>query len=228
MLPFEWLSEPRYRTPLLLLSAGIIVAIVIAELSTSRPFAPDRLCVFPVMLAAAFLPAWATVLLGSACALLVEHFNNLVPSHTYIRVGIDALALSGSGLFTAAALRGWRANSEAFKRFQVLAETSSLAMLTFDERGAIVLANFAAVELLSPRDRQLIGRPIAGFLPALHFALCWEDAPQFRTSMECCGHRDNGQPFLAKVWLSGFKERSLPRVSAIVVDTSEPQCASQI
>jgi PAS domain-containing protein len=104
---------------------------------------------------------------------------------------------------------------------QVLAETGTVAMLTVDERGVIVFANLAAVEFLAPRDRRLVGRPVAGFFPALHYALRWEDAPQFRTSMECRGHRHNGQPFLARVWLSGFMERNVPRVSAIIVETSE-------
>ena len=50
----------------------------------------------------------------------------------------------------------------------------------------------------APRNRNVTGHPIGGFLPALHYALRWEDGPQFRASMQCRGHRDNGQSFLRR------------------------------
>jgi PAS domain-containing protein len=80
-----------------------------------------------------------------------------------------------------------------------LVETSPAAIVTVDERGFIELANRAAVELLAPRDGNLVGDPIAAFLPELHHALRWEEAPQFRASMQCLGHRGDGETFLADV-----------------------------
>ena len=102
-------------------------------------------------------------------------------------------------------------------------ETSPAAIVTIDERGFIELANRAATELMAPRDGHLIGYPIAAFLPELHHALRWEDRPQFRTSMQCRGHRGNGETFLADVWFSSYKDGSTPKLAAIIADVSEEQ-----
>jgi len=67
----------------------------------------------------------------------------------------------------------------------------------------------------------LIGQPIAAFLPELHHALRWEDGPQFKTSMQCRGHRGNGETFLADVWFSSYKEGSSPKLAAIIADVTE-------
>jgi PAS domain-containing protein len=80
-------------------------------------------------------------------------------------------------------------NVESQVRLRALVETSPAAIVTVDERGFIELANQAAIDLMAPRDGKLLGNPIAAFLPELHHALRWEEAPQFRASMQCSGHR---------------------------------------
>jgi DNA-binding CsgD family transcriptional regulator len=60
------------------------------------------------------------------------------------------------------------------------------------------------------------GQPIAAFLPELHHALRPEEGPQFRTSMQCRGHRGNGESFLAEVWVSSYKEGATPKLAAII------------
>ncbi len=100
-------------------------------------------------------------------------------------------------------------------------ETSPAAIVTVDEYGIIELANDAASMLMAPRDGNLIGHPIAAFLPELHHALRWEDGPQFKASMQCRGHRGNGESFLADVWFSSYKEGGVPKVAAIIADVSE-------
>jgi PAS domain S-box-containing protein len=107
------------------------------------------------------------------------------------------------------------------ERLKALVETSPAAIVTVDEHGFIELANRAAVELLAPRDGHLIGNPIAAFLPELHHALRWEEAPQFRASMQCPGHRGNGETFTADVWFSTYKEGPSPKLAAIIADVSE-------
>src|SRR5271170_2622171 len=87
--------------------------------------------------------------------------------------------------------------------------------------GFIELANRAAVDLMAPRDGRLIGNPIAAFLPELHHALRWEEAPQFRASMQCRGHRGTGEAFTADVWFSTYKEGPSPKLAAIIADVSE-------
>lgn len=95
------------------------------------------------------------------------------------------------------------------------------AIVTVDERGFIELANQAATQLIAPRDGHLIGHPIAAFLPELHHALRWEEKPQFRTSMQCQGHRGSGETFTADVWFSTYKEGLNPKLAAIIADVTE-------
>ena len=117
-------------------------------------------------------------------------------------------------------------SQEAEERVRVLIETSPAAILTVNEGGLIQLANQAATELLAPRDGNLIGEPIAAFLPELHHALRPEEGPQFRASMQCRGHRGNGESFLAEVWFSSYKESATPKLAAIIADVTEEQTVS--
>jgi len=221
----EWIWEQRNRTPVLLASGVIVVAIAIVDWWTKPYFSLGFLYLFPIMLAAGFLPRWATVLLGVGCALLTERFSNLDPSDANIRLGFEALALCGCGLLTSEVLRNRRLSLEAQERVRVLVETSPAAIVTIDERGFIELANRAAEEMMVPQNGPLIGHPIAAYLPELHHALRWEDGPQFRTSMQCRGHRGNGESFLAEVWFSTYKEGARPKLAAIIADVSEEQTA---
>jgi DNA-binding CsgD family transcriptional regulator len=98
--------------------------------------------------------------------------------------------------------------------------------VTVDERGFIELANRAATELIAPRDGRLVGSPIAAFLPELHHALRWEEGPQFRTSMQCRGHRGTGESFMADIWFSTYKEQAKPKLAAIIADVTDSTVAS--
>jgi len=221
MLNLEWIWEPRNRTAVLLTSAGIVLAIAAVDWWTKPYFSLGFLYLFPIMLAAGFLPRWAITLMGIACALLSERFSNLDPADAPIRLSFEALALAGSGLFISEVLRNRRLRLVSQERLRVLVETSPAAIVTVDERGFIELANQAAAELMAPRDGHLIGQPIAAFLPELHHALRWEEGPQFRTSMQCRGHRGNGESFLADVWFSTYKEGLTPKLAAIIADVTE-------
>jgi PAS domain S-box-containing protein len=118
-------------------------------------------------------------------------------------------------------IRNRRLSTEGEARLKALVETSPAAIVTVDGRGFIELANRAAVELMAPRDGHLIGNPIAAFLPELHHALRWEEAPQFRASMQCRAHRGTGDTFTADVWFSTYKEGATPKVAAIIAEVAE-------
>jgi two-component system, LuxR family, sensor kinase FixL len=226
MLNLEWIWEPRNRPPILLTSLGIVLVIAATDWWTKPYVSLGFLYLFPIMLAAGFLPRWALVLMGIACALLSERFSNLDPADAPLRTSFEALALVGSGLFISEVLRNRRLRLASQERLRVLVETSPAAIVTVDERGFIELANQAAAELLLPRDGHLLGQPIAAFLPGLHHALRWEEGPQFRTSMQCRGHRGNGESFLANVWFSSYKEGTAPRLAAIIADVTEERSAT--
>lgn len=178
---------------------------------------------FPSCSLRAFCPAGRSPYWVWACALPRERFSNLDPSDANIRLGFEALALCGCGLLTSEVLRNKRLSLEAQERMRVLVETSPAAIVTVDERGFIELANQAANELIAPNNGQLIGQPIAAFLPELHHALRPEEGPQFRSSMQCRRHRGNGESFLAEVWFSSYKEGTTPKLAAIIADVSEEQ-----
>jgi PAS domain S-box-containing protein len=221
MLNLEWIWEPRNRTAVLLTSIVIVLAIAAVDWWTKPYVSLGFLYLFPIMLAAGFLPRWAIACVGIACALLSERFSNLDPADAPIRSSFEALALVGSGLFISEVLRNRRLRLASQERLRVLVETSPAAIVTVDEHGSIELANRAATELMAPRNGDLIGQPIAAFLPELHHALRWEEGPQFRTSMQCRGHRGNGESFLADVWFSSYKEGSHPKLAAIIADVTE-------
>ena len=220
---FERIWDQKSRTTVLVACGIAVVAIAGLDWWAKPYFSVGFLYLFPIMLAAAFLPRWAIVVLGVGCALLSERFSNLDPSDSTIRLVFETLALCGCGLFTSELVRNRRLSLSAQERLRVLVETSPAAIVTVDERGFIELANRAATELMAPRDGHLIGYPIAAFLPELHHALRWEDRPQFRTSMQCRGHRGTGETFLADVWFSSYKDGSTPKLAAIIADVSEEQ-----
>lgn len=227
MLPSNWIWDGRNRVAILSASGIIVLAIAVVDWWTKPYFSLGFLYLFPIMLAAGFLPRWGTIGLGVVCAVLSERFSNLDPSDSHIRLGFEALALCGCGLLTSEVLRNRRLNLESQQRMRVLVETSPAAIVTVNERGFIELANRAAAELMAPKTGDLIGQPVAAFLPELHHALRWEEGPQFRTSMQCRGHRGDGESFLAEVWFSTYKEGTTPKLAAIIADVTEEQTLPQ-
>lgn len=219
ILRFARTWDQGNRTPILLLSSASMLAIAIVDWWTKANVSLSFLYLFPIMLAAGFLPRWAVALLGGSCASLAELFSSLDRSFT--RLSLEWLALAGCGLFVAELLRNRRIALESTDRLRALVETSPAAIVTVDDHGFIELANQAANQLMAPRHGHLLGSPIAAFLPELHRALRWEDAPQFRTSMECHGHRDNGETFTANVWFSTYQEGLRPRLAAIIANFTE-------
>jgi PAS domain S-box-containing protein len=223
MLSLERLWNDRYRAKVLTISGTIIFVIAVVDWWTKPYVSLGFLYLFPIMFAAAFLPRWLVALLGVVCAVLAEVFSSLSPS--FVRLGFETLALAGCGLFVGELVRNRRLSLESQAKLKALVETSPAAIVTVDERGFIELANRAAEELMAPRGGILIGNPIAAFLPDLHHALRWEEAAQFRASMQCRGHRGNGEFFTADVWFSTYKEGPSPKLAAIIADVSEEQTA---
>lgn len=219
MSPLESIWEVRNRKRVLLASAAAVVVIAVVDWATYPYVSLGFLYLFPIIAAAGFLPRWVVALVGIGCAVLSEIFSSLPRS--YVRLGFEALALAGCGLFVAELIRNRRLNAQSQQRLQVLVETSPAAIVAVDERGTIELANKAAAELLDPRGGQVVGGPIAAFLPDLHHAIRWEEAPQFRASMQCRAHRSDGESFMADVWFSTYKEGGAHKLAAIITDATE-------
>ena len=224
----EEIWEPANRTRVLLVSGALVLAIAFVDWITKPYWSLDFLYLFPIMLAAGFLPRWILVIFAIVCAVLSEAFSALDPSEAFFRLGFVSLALVGCGLFASELVNNRRLSLEAQERLRILVETSPAAIVTISERGLIELANDAAIKLVAPRDGRLIGSPVAAFLPELHHALRWEEGPQFRASMQCRGHRDNGESFMADVWFSTYKDGATPKLAAIIGEiTEEPPNANR-
>jgi two-component system sensor kinase FixL len=225
MWRLERVWEDRNRTAVLLTSGAIVLLVAVADWWTKPFLAFGVLYLFPIMLAAGFLPRWVLALLGAGCAVLSEVFSSL-DQWSNVRLAFEILAFAGCGLFVAELGRNRRLTLEGQERLKALVETSPAAIVTVDERGFIELANHAAAELMAPRDGKLTGSPIAAFLPELHHALRWEEAPQFRATMQCIGHRGNGESFTADIWFSTYKEGPTPKLAAIIADVTEETAAA--
>lgn len=209
----------RSRTWVLLASACLIATVAVVDWATKPYVSLGFLYLFPIMISAAFLPRWSIALLGVGCAILSSLFSGLPLS--WVRIGFETSALAGCGLFVGELVRNRRYTLAAEKRTRVLIETSPAAIITVDSRGIIDLCNRAAVDLLSPRDGQLTGAPVAAFFPELHYALRLDDGPQFRTALQCHAHRGDGASFTADIWFSTYLEDRTPKLAAIIADVSE-------
>jgi hypothetical protein len=103
MWRLERVWEERNRTVVMLWSMAIILTIALADWWTKPFVAFGVLYLFPIMLAAGFLPRWIIGLLGLGCAILSEVFSSLAPST--VRLAFETLALAGCGLFVAELVR---------------------------------------------------------------------------------------------------------------------------
>ena len=213
------LWSSRYRGVLLSLSALLIAIIALADWATKSYVSLGFLYLFPILIAAAFVPRWALVLLGMACAALSARFGDLPLSP--VRIGFEALALIGCGLFMHELSRNRRLYEANREQLRVLIGTSPAAVITVNHLGLVELANDAAVNLLRPRGGQLIGSPIAVFIPELHYALRLEGGPQFRSALQCRAHRGDSDSFTAEVWFSTYLDGDNPKLAAIIADMTE-------
>ncbi len=130
MLRLEKVWEERYRTAILTVSGAIMLAIALVDWWTMPYVSLGFLYLFPIMLAAGFLPRWAVSLFGVFCAVLAEVFSSLAPS--FVRLSFETLALAGCGLFVAELVRNRRMTLQAQHRSRALVETSPAAIVTVD------------------------------------------------------------------------------------------------
>src|SRR5580658_9314727 len=217
----EAIWEKQSRTLMLSLAVAAICVTALVDWWTKPYVSLGFLYLFPVMLMAGFLPRWLVIVSGAGCAVLSEIFSSLPPEGEYIRLSFETLAIAGCGLFVCELVRNRRLTTEAQEQLRILVETSPAAIVTIDDRGFIELANGAATQLIAPRDGRLEGHPISAFLPDLHHAVRREAGPQFRASMQCRGHRDNGESFMADVWFSTYNDKAEPKLAAIIGEVSE-------
>ena len=107
------------------------------------------------------------------------------------------------------------------EQLEHLIETSPIAIVSADGEGHILLANEAAHRLFST-SQDFGDTSIAHLLPAFNNIPRQRESDQgFRTLMQCKGHRRDNSIFIADVWFSTYTTSLGPRLSAMIVDSSE-------
>lgn len=106
MPPLERLWDERNRRLVLVVSGGWIVVVAIVDRLTAPYSSLGFLYLFPIVLAAGFLPRWIVVLLSVICSVLSELFSSLSPS--LVRPVFETLALASCGLFVGELIRNRR------------------------------------------------------------------------------------------------------------------------
>ncbi|HEY6254097.1 MAG TPA: ATP-binding protein [Candidatus Angelobacter sp.] len=220
----------------LLIAAALIIAIAIIDWSTKPYLSLGFLYLFPIMLVAGFLGRWQIVGLSLLCSALQEIFSNLPLNSAVIpRLAMVTVGYIGTGLFISELVskrrlaakhvedleRQVRFTQDAEQQLEALIESSPAAIVTVDAGGRIERANQAAQRLLAPDAPLLPGQSISAFLPALQAIVQTYQTRVFRTTLQCQGHRHNGEVFMAGVWFSTYGTISGPRLAAIIVDLSE-------
>lgn len=236
MLDIFVIYSETNRRKNLLIAAGLIVVVAMIDWWTKTFLSLGFLYLFPIMLVAGFLPRWQIIGLSVLCSGLQEIFSNLPLTEAVIpRLAMVTVGYVGTGLFISelAAKRRLAAKHvedlehqvrfrrDAEQQLEVLIESSPAAIVTVDAGGRIERANQAAQQLLAPDAQPLPGQSIAAFLPVLQRIVQTYQSRVFRTTLQCQGHRHNGEVFMAGVWFSTYATLSGPRLAAIIVDLSE-------
>ena len=102
------LWNKQNRAAVLSASAAIVLVLAVVDWLTKPYFSIGFLYLFPIMLAAGFLPRWVIVLLSIGCAVLSEAFSSLDPAGQSIRLIFEALAIAGCGMFVGELIRNRR------------------------------------------------------------------------------------------------------------------------
>ena len=227
----------RPRRIVLLEAGGLILLIALADWQVDAEVPLGFLYLLPMFVVGAALSRVQILLAVSLCTLLAEVFDSFRWS---LSLGIprDVLyfsAFAGIGFFAhqvavsrarsaehlAQVEREVKARQDAEEQMSFLVESSPAAILTMESDGTVLLSNDAANRLFAA-EQGLRGRPVSAYLPSLaKVPALGAGRPSFRTVMQCRGHRENGEIFLADVWFSTYATSSGPRLSAMIVDTSE-------
>jgi len=231
----DLLGTPRA----VLTCAGILTAVIaLVDWWVVGNIYFGTLYVFPMLLAGTVLPRWHIILAAIFCTVLADLFDPFpFALMTTLPQGILLFGtLAGMGLYSREmAVSRQRqlenlervekevvARREAEDQLEFVIQTSPVAILVMNASGDILIANTTACHLMRVGARELVGRNISRYIPALGLVPSTEETSQtFRTEMQCRAKRENEEIFLANVFFSTYRTAIGPRLTALVVDASE-------
>lgn len=221
-----------------LVKAGIMIAIVaLIDWWVVGEIPLGFLYLVPMLVVGGSLGPWEISLVAAVCTFLAEKFDDL-PWRLRTGLSRDVLyfaAFLGAGFFVREVNRSRRvvlehlheielqrdARREAEEQLRILIESSPAAIVTTDADGRVVMANEAAHRLLALPQGELPGKTIHRYLPSLTNVSRREPTQHFRSVMQARGQRDDGETFLADICFSTYRTNAGPRLTAMVLDSSE-------
>lgn len=191
----------------------------------------------PLIVAAAYLPRWATFLAAIATALVRETFGPFgLADAAPQRLALTLVSFTGGALFAGELVRNRRISlallrkseqelrlrSDAEQEARALVDSSPAGVLTVDAKSRIARANNAASRMLGFTEGSPEGEPVDRYIPLLARL---QESPQAarltRTMVEASGHRRNGETFFGQAWVSAYSAASGPCLAVILLDVTE-------
>jgi two-component system, LuxR family, sensor kinase FixL len=210
-------------------AAILIAAIAITDWQAEINATLGFLYIFPMVLLGTVLGWWQLVLAALFCTLLSDRLDPFPTDMESARDVLIFLTLAVTGVLSLSLTKSYRREKESLaaqraaeEQLKFLIESSPAAVLTMTATGEILLGNPAAHRLLGAAEGSLPGKKITRYVPALgSIPSVDETAKIFRTEMQTRGQRENGEAFLTDIFFSTYSTPAGPRLSALLVDTSE-------
>jgi nitrogen-specific signal transduction histidine kinase len=236
MMRWFFFSRNRFA---LFLRVGLSIALIsLADWQISAAVPLGFLYLFPILLASRSLQRSQILALSALCMFLAELFDgypwtlgtglprDMLYFAAFAGIGSFVFEANRSRQISAAHLQQIEAEMTTRRgleeQLQHLIETSPVAILSANGDGRILLANEAAHRLFAASAETLRGTPIDRLLPSFATIPHLGDSTRgIRTLMQCKGHRADHSLFIADVWFSTYQTSLGPRISAMVVDSSE-------
>ncbi len=217
-----------------------VLAIAITDRKVHAQVPLALLYVLPAAFAGLALTRWQVPAFGAFCAVAAEmadafrwnvvqgiprdalYFCAYTVAGLYVSEMVAKRRLEHEHVFSIE--RESEARLQAEEQLRLLVGTSSIAIVTSNSEGNVVHANDAAKRLFggSELSVDLVHQPIAKLVPALaRVPLSDVRQRQLRTMMQCQGVKANLEAFFADVWFSTYLTAEGPRLTAMVVDSSE-------
>jgi two-component system sensor kinase FixL len=209
--------------------AIVIVAIALADWRIEINVTLGFLYIFPMVFLGTVLNWWQLVIAAFFCTLLSDSLDPFPGDMESARDLLIFLTLTITGLLSLNVAKSYRREMESLtarraaeEQLEFLIESSPAAVLTMTSDGEILLANPTAHRLLGVAKGLLPGKRITRYVPALGSIPAVDETSRiFRTEMQTRGQKESGEIFLANVFFSTYHTPAGPRLSALLVDSSE-------
>ena len=213
----------------LLYAAALIAIIAVTDWRVEINATLGFLYIFPMVLLGTALGWWQLILAALFCTFLSDRLDPFPMDMESARDILIFLTLAVTGLLAFGLTKSYRREKESLaaqhtaeEQLKFLIESSPAAILTMTAEGEILLGNPAAHRLLGVPEGSLRGKKITRYVPALgSVPSIDETAKIFRTEMQTRGQRESGEVFLADIFFSTYNTPGGPRLSALLVDSSE-------